>query len=562
MAKITKRNSNNNELRIAKHAADSFDACVERIIDGNASLQDLLNVKKQEIDFAKCLRKIKTIQKIYSAGSKVGACTIVAGNMVTVKLTEESMEAYKKAMKMLEANETHTPYGDSIWVEGYNMFSEFYFTGDRAFRYTYYVVTNEEIDLLEQKIRNMDYNSVTLEDLQALQNDLPPFVRAWQESSIDVSKDKDKVFNKDFADFFKKVNVISTHLKNQAENILFNLDEAKLRHRAGRTKDISFEITLPLDKDVLPDILGDINLGITQAVEEYYNGDLLDLYKNAGRNYYEQFADEALEYPELALYIQQVYALVSQSYNEDTKLTKEQYELLRDAIYTKAAACGMTDMTQVVKVAISVAMRYVKETTDKNGNKYIDLGTANVNNYKPSKVTGIFPAEYVALRGNKKETKELTLLYVDRNTTIEEGQTVEFVAGFSVDDTVEVEELYTGTAYNKGGKLVYDVDPYQYKEVDTVITIATFAEDATPQEQTEDEGEFATEYFKNNETVILTGKNSNVLVAEDKKTLVAKVVTAPELKQNGKARLYSVKDYICFQPNAGRSKVFFIVLSK
>lgn len=563
MSKITKRNSNNtNGLKITVHSANSFEACRERVIDGTASLKDLLTIKKSVIDFSKCLRKIKTIQKIYSAGSQVGACTIVAGNMVTVKLTEESMDAYKKAIKMLTKQETHTPYGESIWVEGYNMFSEFVFDGAKCFRYTYYVVTNAEIEQLEIKIKAMDFDSVTLADLQALQNDLPPFVRAWQESSIDVSKDKDKVFNKTFSDFFKKINVVSTHLKNQSENIKLNFDEAKLRHKAGRTNDIHFDITLPLDQDVLPDMLGDINVGIKDSVEAYFNGDLLELYKMSSRTFFEQFADECLEYPELAWYIQQVYAISSQAYNEDTKVTNEQYELLRDAIYSKAVACGMTDMTKVVKVAISVAMRYIKETKDKDGNKVIDLGVANVDNYKESKVTNIFPNEYVALRSNKRETKELTLLYVDKNTRIEEGSTVEFVAGFSVDDTVEVAELFTGVAYNKGGKLVYDVDPYTFNKVSSVITVATFAEGATPDDQTTDSGEFASEYFKTNESVIITGRNKNVLVAGDKRTLVARVVSAPELMPTGKPMAYTVKDYISFEPNAGRDRVFFIVLSK
>ena len=265
MAKIVKRNTMNNELQINKHKNNGKQLCVERIVNGTASLKDLLSVETKSIDFAKCLRKINTIQKIYSAGSQVGACTVVAGNMVTVKLNEESMTAYKKALKMLKEQDNHIPYGDSIWVEGYNMFSEFNF--ENGMRYSYYVVTNEEIAKLETKISGMDYNQVTLEDLQALQADLPPFVRAWQESSIDVSKDKDKVFNKAFSDFFKKIEVTSTYLKNSSDMFIFNLNDAKMRHKAGRVNDIRFEITLPQGKDVMPDMLGDINYTIKDAAE-------------------------------------------------------------------------------------------------------------------------------------------------------------------------------------------------------------------------------------------------------------------------------------------------------
>ena len=553
MSKIVKRNQKSNELKITVHSANSFEACRERVIDGTATLKDLLAIKTKSIDFAKCTRKIKMIQRIYSAGSQVGACTIVAGNMVTVKLTEESMETYKKSLKMLKRQDNHVPYGESIWVEGYNMFSEFNFENGK--RYVYYVVTNAEIDELARRIKSMDYNQVTLEDLQALQNDLPPFVRAWQESSIDVSKDKDKVFNMTFADFFKKIEVTSTFLKNHMESIELNFDNIKVLHKAGRTRDMKFEITMPTGKDVMPDILGDINYAIKDATEEYFNGSLLELYQMANRNRYEQYADDCMAYPELALFIQQVFTLVTQSFNEDTKITKEQYASLRNKIYTKAAAYGV-EGDEVVRVAVSVAMRTVK-LVDKD----IDLGIANVDNYKPFKVMSIFPNEYVALIGGQKLTKELNIIYIDRNRAIVEGEEIEFAAGFSMDDTVEVEELFTGVAYNKGGKLVYDVDVYAYEESKSLITTATFVEGTTPQEQETDLGEFANEFLETNDKIILTGKNHNVLASktEDGHTvLVGKAVPSKELMPNNKPVIFTITDMMSFEPNAGRARVFLL----
>lgn len=553
MSKIVKRNQKSNELKITKHSANSFEACTERVIDGAATLKDLLAVKKSVIDFAKCTRKIKMIQRIYSAGSQVGACTIVAGNMVTVKLTDESMETYKKSLKMLEKQDNHVPYGESIWVEGYNMFSEFNFENGK--RYVYYVVTNAEIDELAKRIKSMDYDQVTLEDLQALQNDLPPFVRAWQESSIDVSKDKDKVFNMTFADFFKKIEVTSTFLKNHMESIELNLDNIKVLHKAGRTRDMKFEITMPQGKNVMPDILGDINYAIKDATEEYFNGSLLELYQMANRNRYEQYADDCMAYPELALFIQQVFTLVTQSFNEDTKITKEQYVSLRNKIYTKAAAYGVKG-EEVVRVAVSVAMRSVKLV-----DKTIDLGVANVDNYKPFKVMSIFPNEYVALIGGQKLTKELNIIYIDRNRAIVEGEEIEFAAGFSMDDTVEVEELFTGVAYNKGGKLVYDVDVYAYEESKSLITTATFVEGTTPQEQETDLGEFANAFLETNDKIILTGKNHNVLASktEDGHTvLVGKAVPSKELMPNNKPVIFTITDMMSFEPNAGRARIFLL----
>ena len=553
MAKITKRT--NMETRINNHSSNARMNGVDKVLNGTAELKDLLNVTNAEIDFVNCQRKIKMIQLIYSAGSQVGACTVVAGNMYTIRLTDKTSEAFKKSLKMLKERESHVPY-KTVWVDGLNRFT---FRFSDGHYYVYYVVTNAEIAQLKKNIESMDYNSVTLEELQALQEDLPPFVRAWQESSIDVSKDKDKVFNYAFSDFFKKVKVKSDFYKKQLENISLNFNEVKQLHKAGRTNDITFKVTLPCDSEVYDDMLGELNEEIAKAVEKYFNGGLAELYKMSGRTFYKQFSDACLAYPKLAWYIQQVYTLCAQAYQEDVKITKEQYELLRDAIYSYAEDMGMTDTTKVVEVAISVAMRYIKESKDDQGNAYIDLGTPNENNFKPSKVINIFPSEYVALRTGKKETKELTLMYVDRKVQIEEGQTVEFVAGFSTDDTVEVEELFTGVAYNKGGKLVYDVEPYGYNHVTTVITTDTFASDATPKDQKKDSGAFATEFLNTNETVALTGRNRNVLISADGKTLVARVIASDAMALK---KAYKVSDYISFQPNEGKDKVFFILLDK
>jgi hypothetical protein len=557
MSKITKRNSrtgmNNGELKVTSYNKDSYQAVRERIIDGTASLKDLLSIKDKAIDFTKCERKIKTIQLIYSAGSQVGACTVVAGNMFSVKLTENTAETFKKSLKMLKENATHQAY-ESIWVEGINKYTYKFKDGHY---YIYYLVTNEEIKELEDRIAAMDYNSVTLEELQLLQEDLPPFVRAWQESSIDVSKDKDKVFVKQFSDFFKKIEVISTFFKKAMDEITNNFNDLKVLHRAGRVNDMQYKITLPENDKVMPDMLGDVNYAICEAVEEYMNGDLLEMYKRSNRNYYEQFADACLPHPELSLFIQHVYTLCTQAYQENVKIEKDQFADLRNKIYTKAAAYGVKG-SEVVEVAVSVAMRYVKEAKVKD-EIIIDLGTANVNNYKATKVSNIFPQEYEVLRTNEPIVNKLNIIYIDDNRSIVEGEEIEFVNGRSVDDTVELEEMFTGIAYNKAGELVYDVDVYAYKESKSFITMSTFAEGATPQDKLTDEGEFAASFFETNDQVILTGKKrSNILVANDKRTLVAKIVPSKEFMPNGNATIHTITNIMSFIPNAGKERIFLI----
>ncbi len=554
MSKITKRNSRNmkanEEYKIVTYNKDSFEALRERIIDGTASLKDLLNVKENVIDFAQCQRKIKTIQLIYSAGSQVGACTVVAGNMYTLKLTEQTAEIFKKSLKMLKENATHQPY-KTIWVEGVNKFT---FRFKDGFFYEYFVVTNEEIKELEKRIMAMDYNSVTLEELQLLQNDLPPFVRAWQESSIDVSKDKDKVFVKQFSDFFKKIEVTSTFLKKSIDNMNSNFADLKALHKAGRVNDMHYEISLPEDPEVMPDMLGDVNYGIANAVENYMNGDLLDMYKRSNRNYYKQFADACLPYPELALFIQQIYSLCGQAYQENVRITADQFADLRNKIYTKAAAYGV-EGAEVVRVAVSVAMRNISEKTiDKKIT--IDLGTANVDNYREYRVSHIFPREYEALRTNLPVVETLNIIWIDDEAQIVNGQSVEFVNGISVDNTVELDEMFTGTAYNVDGELVYEVDIYDYEISKSFVTMATFAE-VQPNRET-DLGEFAAKFFEENDEIIITGGRANVLIASDRQTFVAKVTPSKEFMPKGGATKHVITNMLSFIPNAGKARIFLI----
>ena len=566
MSKIVKTNSMNNmmnnnnnnnggyNMRTSKYEQQSNEAVIERIMNGTATLKDLTNSTEAKIDFAKCSRKIKTIQLIYNAGSKVGACTVVAGNMFTVDLTEETKEAYKKALIMLKERNEHVPY-ESVWVYGVNKFDGFDFA--TGHKYTYYVVTDDDIEMLQQRIERMDYNSVTLDELKQLQADLPPFVRAWQESSIDVSKDKSKVFVKNFEDFFKKIDTVSTYLKAHADGMEFNLDDNKQLHKTGKTDRINFDIKLPSLTNVCNDMLGNVNLTIRKAALDFFNGNLRGIYTNANRDFYAQFADECLAYPELALYMQQIITLMKQAFSTDAKIAKDDYAFFRNAIYSKAANYNVP-VEDVVKVMASVAMR--KITRDEKARK-INMGTANVETYRPWAVANIFENEYVALRTGVKPVEELTLAYVERDTVIAENEAIEFDNGVSLDGKVEVEELFTGVAYNKGGKLVHDIDIYSYEEVSTIITVKTYAEGATVQDRTEDNGESMINYLNENDTITIAGKNNNILIANDGVTLLGQAIPSPELMPTGKARVLNVVRFIDYKTTENKEQVILVELN-
>ena len=542
------------ELETNKYKEEEIAAIINKIYRGEETVDELLAVKVKEIDFAKCLRKINTIQRIYKAGSAVGACTVVAGNMYLAELDEKNMEHYKKALKMLKDRKEHKAYGESIWVEGYNKFSEFCFETGQY--YVYYVVTNEEIRALEAKIKGMDYSSTTLADLLALQKDLPPFIRAWQESSIDCAKDKDKVFDMNYDQFFKKIDVISTFLKSNMEEIKINLDVVKDTHRAGK-RNFKFEISLPLTENVLPDKIGKVSLMLKDTAEKFYNNQIAPLYALSNRNFFKQFAGACEKYPELALYINQVFTFVKQSFNDEAGLNKDQYALLRNAIYTKAAEYGVEDMSRVVEIAISVAMRYVQLN-----DKEIKLGVANVDKFRTFIVQHLFENEFEVLRTGEPMVEELHLVYVEKGIEITDGDTVEFVNGVSTYGVVEVEELFTGTAYNKGGKLVHHINVYEYEEVKSLVTVETYKEGTAAKELTKNEtrqkardnGEYTKAYFEQYNVISVAGRNANVLA--NGALIPAMTVSSPALKDN-----HVVSEVLYFEATENNNIVFFIVLA-
>ena len=348
-------------------------------------------------------------------------------------------------------------------------------------------------------------------------------------------------------------------MKNNDDKIFSNLYEMKRLHKAGRKQDMEFRITLPSNPDVMPDLVGFANYKIAETVEAVLNGDLLSMYKGASKGYYEQFANACMEHPELALFISQINNLTYQAQQEDVKISKSQYAKLRDVIYTKAAAYNVP-VEDVVKVAVSVAMRFIKEAKDKEDKTYIDLGQADVTKFQDTKVSNIFPNEFKVLRTNKPVTQRLNIIAMDQDFEIVEGQEVEFVNGMSVNGAVELDELFTGIAYNKAGKLVYDVNVYEYQETKAILTMETLSAEATKDNKIKDNGEHFAEYIETEDKFILTGKDGNILIATDKKTILGKVAASKELIPNGKPVILTMEDQISFIPDKGKARIFLIMV--
>lgn len=523
-------------------------AAMNKVLNGTINLDGLHAMKN--IDMNKCETPIQVMQKIYNAESLVGAVTTVVGNICNIDVTkEDAFNAFKESLIQLKDNTTHEPYGESIWVNGVNVLTGYHFTTGHF--YCYYVVTNAEMKAIEAKIAKMDRRQMTIADAQALQSDLGPVLRAWQESSIDCTKDKDKKFNYDFRNFFKKIDVVSTYCKKHADRIELNTKEVF----KDTTKD--FRITLPSDTDeeVYRDLVGTVSETIRTSAEELYNTNVKHIYSLATMDAYKPFMGYAKQHPEFALFVKEIFYICYNSNAEvGAKITEEQYATIRNVIYSKAIDCNV-EIQDVIKIAIDVAMTPVKETKDG-----IVVGSSNVDNFRDFPVKDIFPREYQVTLTNKPymETIATDEDIVELTRDIEDGETIEFVEGIA--DGIELINNFTGTAIECNGVLVAEANVYEFNGVDAALVFKTFAEDATPRNLTYDKEanyfeslrkEYAFNGFK------VTGKNGNILRNNDHLIGVFRGT-----RRFAKDEVIRTNNVISFEPRNGNQRYFLVICEK
>ena len=541
--------SMNNEKSMKNVKANRQAKIMNKVVDGTVSLDNLQAM--ENIDFLNVLNPIQLMQKIYNAESLVGAVTVVVGNICNVDVTDPAaFKEFKEKLVMLKGNKAHTSYGDSIWVQGVNVFMGYHFTTGHF--YCYYQVTNAEMKAIEDKIKTMSKDKMTVTDAQKLQSDLAPILRAWQESSIDCTKDKSKKFDYDFRKFFKKIDVISTYCKKHADEIVMNTKEVY-----QESNKYDFKITLPSDnnEEVFNDLVGNVTLEIRKAAEEFYNGDLKDVYELSNMEPYAEFIGYAKEHSELALFIKDIYQLCYNALNDKTaKLAQEDYALLRNVIYTKALELGV-EFTDVVKVAIDTAMVTIKETKEYG----IVVGNSDINMFKQYPVKNIFVKEYQVALTNKPymETIATEEDILDIRRDIADGEEIEFVNGESTDGKILLINDFTGIAKENNGVLEAATNVYAFEEVSAMLVYKTFDEKATGKNILYNkDGGYLNKLVENYNfsNIRVMGKSCNGLRNDDHFIALFRGT-----REFGLNEYITVKSVLSFEPRNGCQRLFLVV---
>ena len=501
-------------------------------VDNGTISKDAL-VAAQEVSMENCDRPITVLQKIYSPISEVGIITVDLTAVQTVDVTTElGFEAFKNALvptqkvnkqaKEKGQKVKHVKY-ETVWIKGYNYFESFDFIN--GYRYEYFVVTNEEFKMLYDALTKINLDELTVEEAQLIQSDLPPFIRAWQESSIDVSKDKDKVFDYSFKQFFSHITVMSHFIKTAARKklISFGWDKIKGEKHAGKTNVSKFEFSIPEIENVPMDLLGKVNFTFVKAALETLNDNLKEIYEESDNMLFEQFSKYAAENKEMAYVLKQLISMVYSGFVSEDKIDQKKLNSMRNAAYSIAHNYGI-EPEDVIKIAISTTMSkvYLKDRA------VVVTGT-DINKVNLSAIERLFPNELVEVLCGKQPRK-LTREYNERE--IADGEVIAFVNGASVETdedgeaVIELKENYTGEAYECDGELVYDVDAYKYEFVNAFVMNETFKPEVTTEDikaktAIDKNNEFRSSMLdlmaseEGAEAVRVTGKAGNVVKVND-----------------------------------------------
>ena len=552
MKKLNNANTNAMEMFNASIVNSRRNDVKANLLNAELDLNQLMQLKDINEEMKQSNAPIQILQKIYNPESLVGAVTNVVGNFCNVNVrTEKGFELFKEKLAKLNNEGTHVPYGDSIWVEGVNVFSGFHFSTGKF--YCYHIVTNDEMEAIADKIAHMRKDDMTVEDALALQHDLTPLLRAWQESSIDCTKDKSKKFNYNFKDFFKAINVISTFCKKHSDQIVMNTKEVF----KDSSKD--FRITLPSDNndEVAEDLVGRVTEEIRTAAETFFNDSMKELHNLADMKAYDKFRGYAKQNAELAFFIRDIYNLCYNSLNDkEAVLVKEDYAAMRNAIYTKANTLEIAP-EDVINIAIDTAMVSISET-----NEGWVVGDSYVDKFKAYPVKNIFANEYVYALTNKNDTiviateNNIAEIYRD----IEDDEEFNFVNGKAVDEDGEtilvIDNDYTGRAYEEDGVIVASI--YEYQEVKAMVVYKTCDETSVGNKLVYDKaGKYFNELVKANnyEGIRVIGKNCNGIRNNERMIGIFRGTVA-----FNKGETFDDIKVLSFEPSNGNQRVFFVTV--
>lgn len=342
--------------------------------EGKISKDSFLKMKELVLPYQIKRNPVILFALNYDCDSKVGQWTNMAMAICTA-LPEEFFEEvngelklnrkrFKKAFKVA-SNYGKAKHYKRVFKEGLNIHSFTLKDNERYKVYVYYV-SNREVNEFADRLANLNLSTLTVEDVKNIQADLWFFFRAWQESSIDMTKDKSKQFSKKMDEILGKIQVrTGAKFQDITTNVLTIKSQ---KYDPEIVEPDNIEISLGKydqendgeDVDFFETTLSRVQESIIEAVLPQLQH-FADRFVNADISIYERYNDYAVQYPELALIITDVFRVVKDHNNiskeekqNGKRLTSRDYAILRAVIYNAAQELGI-DAELAVKIGFGAA---------------------------------------------------------------------------------------------------------------------------------------------------------------------------------------------------------------
>lgn len=342
------------------------------LLDGSITKENFLSIKEQILlPINVTNNPLLVLALNYDCNSKVGSWTNKAMNICTALpsefLNEDGVGANDKFRKAFpSATKTgKKKHYTRIFKDELNVHTFTIFTGEK-YEVTTYYVSDKEIQAFAEEIASLDLNTLTVLDIKNIQADLWFLFRAWQESAIDMTKDKDKQFGIAMDEVLGYIEV-RTAVKFQDIKINhYDIKKAKYDKTVKADKIPSLWIDFAqydeINKDFVETTLSGAQDKIRNKAEETLQVNADAYVNHANVSELAQFVSFAKEYPELAMTIMDLFRIIKDYNNtskdekkDGKKLTNRDYALLRAIAYNDARELGV-DPSLVCAVGIGAAV--------------------------------------------------------------------------------------------------------------------------------------------------------------------------------------------------------------
>lgn len=439
-----------------------------QIADGSVSLDRMVAMGVVHVDLINDLNDVLAKASYAAEASRVGGTTLlmeIAGTNPEVYFNEDGKFNKDLFMKVFKIAGTKTISGskyETIYFEGVNKFSEVDF--EMGIKYHIYLVNKATIELYQERLATMDLDAVTcVGDIEQIIIDLDPIARAFQESAIDVVKDKDKDFGIYSEDIVgSDIKALSNVIKQfgTTNNIGAVLKDCKKVKYAC-------ELAVSESIEVMPTNASKAQIAILEGTNEFMDK-LVESLGETTLDDYRAAVKLAVPYREFVWFIRKVTDSMIGSLEADGRIQAETVRLLRDAIYVEANRAGVpTEM--VIKCAIAAGCTYFSKGMDGKLK-----GSTNLNGLRFPTITKLFDDIFV--KEYSVDNKLLVELDVaDVFEDLEEGTEVVLEDGFGYVDGNKVlslmDETINGNAIVGDRSLMLDYNPEENIKYDHKILI-------------------------------------------------------------------------------------------